>query len=127
MPLWRQSFRGSANELEPSAVSGEKHQLKPDGANGIEPTSVPLRQLVNRPPPTANSKPTLQLNELRVDSAGQVKCSSTAPYTALSWSELLPNSKEPYEFENDFVRGKLLFLLNPSAMVGTHRRIRPPQ
>ncbi|KAG6623379.1 uncharacterized protein IUM83_06450 [Phytophthora cinnamomi] len=60
----------------------------------------------------------LKLNELPVDSGGHVNCSSTAPSTALSFSELLPNSKEPYAFENDFVRGKLLFLLNPSARTG---------
>ncbi|KAE9347807.1 hypothetical protein PF008_g7649 [Phytophthora fragariae] len=119
MPLWRQSFSGGVNESATQQdVGGEKGQLKAEGSNGIQPMSVPLRQLVSRSPPTTDSKPTLQLHELRVDGAGQVNCPPTAPYAALSCSELLPNAKEPYVFENDFVRGKLLFLLNPAAMVG---------
>ncbi|GMF10065.1 unnamed protein product [Phytophthora lilii] len=125
MPLWRPSRNGGENETvfqapqqEEFAVSDEKDQAKTDSVNGIQPTSIPLRQLVNRSLPATDTKPTLQLAELPVDSAGRVICSSTPPYTAQSASELLPNGREPYTFENDFVRGKLLFLLNPSALDG---------
>ncbi|KAG7383743.1 hypothetical protein PHYPSEUDO_003358 [Phytophthora pseudosyringae] len=113
MPLWRQS-RNSADVFQ--ELPAVENRVKGDTAGSTEPKSIPLRQLVARSPPATNTKPTLQLAELRVDSAGHVECSSTSPCTAPPCSQLRPNAREPHVFENEFVRGKLLLLLDPSAM-----------
>lgn len=55
--------------------------------------------------------PSLRVTDLGVDADGS-PLRLEVPKEFLGNFVVEPNSEEPYEFENDFVRGKLLFLLN---------------
>ncbi|RLN71602.1 hypothetical protein BBJ28_00027202, partial [Nothophytophthora sp. Chile5] len=100
----------NGSQLDPRVdrTPGELHKRSSDSS--IQPRSKALQPPINT---ARDTTPRLCVNELRVDGDGHLPL-STEP--SPGFTEVKPNAREPHVFENEFVRGKLLFLLNPAAL-----------
>lgn len=97
------------DELDASAKPLATTSEKPGASVPIKATPAAKRRSKLLVP--KSQTPTLRVTDLGVDPDG-APLRLDVPKEFLSNFVVEPNSEAPYEFENDFVNGKLLFLIN---------------